>query len=187
MTKINIKNIIECLLISSEEPISINELLNFFKKELDSTLTRETLLQVIEEIKQDYTGRSLELCEVTTGLRFQIHPDYVLWLKKFSPEKQERYSQAVLEILALIVYRQPITRGEIEQVRGVPVKSQIIKILLEREWIRILGYKQVPGKPALYGTTSKFLNDFNLESLDQLPKLTEVGKTELLVQEEFNL
>lgn len=189
MTTANeIKIIIECLLISTEEPISINELLKLFKESLpDVSLNREDILHAIEALKQDYQDRSIEICEVASGFRFQVRPAYAPWLQKLSPEKQERYSQAVLETLALIAYRQPITRGEIEHIRGVSVSSQIIKTLLEREWIRVLGHKQVPGKPALYGTTSKFLNDFSLSSLNQLPKLAEMDPAETIILEQGEL
>lgn len=188
MTANEIKIIIESLLISTEEPLSINELSRLFKESLsDHSISRDDILHAIERLKQDYQDRSIEISEVASGFRFQVRSQYVPWLKKLTPEKQERYSQAILETLALIAYRQPITRGEIEQIRGVSVSSQTIKTLLEREWVRVLGHKQVPGKPALYGTTSKFLNDFSLTNLSELPKLAEIDPAESIVLEQGEL
>jgi segregation and condensation protein B len=178
-TQDHLKSTIECLLFSSENPLSVKALLEIMK-EKDSDIPRlETrILKAIETLKIDYQNRSVILCKTPTGFQFQVHGDYVEWLKKLVPEKQEKHSQAALETLALIAYQQPITRGEIETVRGVSVSSQIIKSLLERNWIRTLGQKNVPGKPTLYGTTPQFLKDFNLSQIKELPKISEFSPPE---------
>jgi segregation and condensation protein B len=127
----------------------------------------------LQELHRDYTGRGVELIEVASGFRLQVPQSFAPWVSRLWQERPARYSQALLETLALIVYRQPITRGEIEEVRGVSVSTTIIKTLLEREWIKIVGYREIPGRPALYATTRTFLDYFNLKSLDELPPLAE--------------
>ena len=124
--------------------------------------------------RQDAADRGVELVEVASGFRYQVREDVHAWVSRLWTERQTRYSRALLETLALIAYRQPITRGEIEQIRGVGVASSIVKTLEEREWVRVVGYRDVPGKPALFGTTKAFLDYFNLKSLDQLPPLSEI-------------
>lgn len=128
---------------------------------------------LLTELQCDYAGRGIELKEVATGYRFQVRADLGLWISKLFAEKPPRYSRALLETLALIAYKQPITRAEIEDVRGVAVSTNIMKTLQEHEWIRVIGYKEVPGKPALFATTDKFLDHFNLKSLAELPQLME--------------
>ena len=166
-----IKKIIESLLFSSSYPIKVKEIKNFFSEEkVSSNLIQE----IISEIEIDYSKSGVNLRKVSSGYRFQVSEDCNEWVTKFYPEKPQKYSRALMETLALIVYKQPITRTEIEAVRGVSVSSNIIKTLLEREWIKILGYKDVPGKPAIFGTTKEFLDSHNLLSLNQLPKLDDI-------------
>ena len=166
-----IKKIIESLLFSSSYPIKAKEIKDFFSEEkIPSNLIQE----IISEIEIDYSKSGVNLRKVSSGYRFQVSEDCNEWVTKFYPEKPQKYSRALMETLALIVYKQPITRTEIEAVRGVSVSSNIIKTLLEREWIKILGYKDVPGKPAIFGTTKEFLDSHNLLSLNQLPKLDDI-------------
>ena len=136
--------------------------------------SRDDIRKVLKELEEDYKDRGFELKQVASGYRIQVGQDYADWVGRLWEEKPARYSRALLETIALIAYRQPITRGEIEEVRGVSVSSNIIKTLMEREWIKVLGHKDVPGKPALYGTTRAFLDYFNLKSLDELPSLAEI-------------
>ena len=171
LEKNKIKKIIESLLFSSSYPIKVKEIKDFFSEEkVPSNLIQE----IISEIEIDYSKSGVNLRKVSSGYRFQVSEDCNEWVTKFYPEKPQKYSRALMETLALIVYKQPITRTEIEAVRGVSVSSNIIKTLLEREWIKILGYKDVPGKPAIFGTTKEFLDSHNLLSLNQLPKLDDI-------------
>ena len=141
--------------------------------------------EIVNEMQEKYSKTGVILKKVSTGYRFQVSEDCNEWVSKFYPEKPQKYSRALMETLALIIYKQPITRTEIEAVRGVSVSSNIIKTLLEREWVKILGYKDVPGKPAIFGTTKEFLNSHNLVSLNQLPKLDDI--IELTEQEKQQL
>ena len=182
LEKNKIKKIIESLLFSSSYPIKVKEIKDFFSEEkVPSNLIQE----IISEIEIDYSKSGVNLRKVSSGYRFQVSEDCNEWVTKFYPEKPQKYSRALMETLALIVYKQPITRTEIEAVRGVSVSSNIIKTLLEREWIKILGYKDVPGKPAIFGTTKEFLDSHNLLSLNQLPKLDDI--VELSDQEMLQL
>ena len=166
-----IKKIIESLIFSSATPISTKEIRNFFS---DEKISISLVDSTIKELQEQYSASGVNLIKVSTGYRFQVTEDCNEWVSKFYPEKPQRYSRALMETLALIIYKQPITRTEIEAVRGVSVSSNIIKTLLEREWIKILGYKDVPGKPAIFGSTKEFLNSHNLNSLNQLPKLDDI-------------
>tara|TARA_B100001057_G_scaffold158264_1_gene158860 strand:- start:51 stop:686 length:636 start_codon:yes stop_codon:yes gene_type:complete len=165
------KKVIESLIFSSPTPISIKQLKDFLSSE---DLSSISIQSVIDEISEDYKDSGVQLKKVADGFRFQVSEDCNEWVSNFYPEKPQKYSRALMETLALIIYRQPITRTEIEAVRGVSVSSNIIKTLLEREWIKILGYKDAPGKPAIFGTTKEFLNSHNLVSLNQLPKLDDI-------------
>ena len=155
MKKSECKKIIESLIFSSPNPISIKQLKDFFSEE---DLSGISIQSVIDEIAENYKDSGVQLKKVASGFRFQVAEDCNEWVSNFYPEKPQKYSRALMETLALIIYRQPITRTEIESVRGVSVSSNIIKTLLEREWIKILGYKDAPGKPAIFGTTKEFLN-----------------------------
>ena len=182
MEKNKIKKIIEALIFSSSSPVSSREIKSFFS---DEEITIKLIENSILELQEKYIHSGVNLKKVSTGYRFQVSEDCNELVSNFYPEKPQKYSRALMETLALIIYKQPITRTEIEAVRGVGVSSNIIKTLLEREWIKILGYKDVPGKPAIFGTTKEFLNSHNLESLNQLPKLDDI--VELSVQEKRQL
>lgn len=170
--------IIEALLLASDGPLSMEQLVRFVGSEFN--LGKRELREALALVDARFSGTASELREVAGGWRVQVRPEYAEWVARLWQEKPPKYSRALLETLALIVYRQPITRGEIEDVRGVAVSSNILRTLSERGWIRELGVKDVPGRPALFGTTSQFLDDFNLKTLDQLPALPDVKDLEQL-------
>jgi segregation and condensation protein B len=172
MTEQELKRIIESVLFAADEPVSLQQLQGVFGD--DNPPETSAIKSAIASLQEDYADHSLELREVGSGYRFQVKQDYAGWISKLWEEKPARYSRATLETLALIAYRQPITRGEIEEIRGVSVSTQIIKTLQDREWIKIVGHRDVPGKPALFATTSEFLDYFNLKSLQDLPPLAEL-------------
>ena len=176
-----LKAILESLIMSSNTPLSVDRLLAVFSDEERPEKT--VLREVLQELQQDYADKSIELKEVSSGFRFQVRKDYADWVSRLWEERPQRYSRALLETLALIAYKQPITRGDIEQIRGVTVNTQIIKTLLEREWIEIVGERDVPGKPSLYGTTKQFLDYFNLTSLEDLPTLPPIRDLDLIAAE----
>ncbi len=168
-----LKPIIEALLNAADSPLSVNHLFDLFSGDLDQP-GKDEIRQALHELTEDYQGRGVELKQVASGFRLQVKPQYSQFVTRLFQQKPPRYSRALLETLALIAYRQPITRGEIEAIRGVSVSSNIIKTLQEREWVKTLGHKDVPGKPSLYGTTRQFLDYFNLKSLNDLPTLSEL-------------
>ncbi|WP_439638327.1 SMC-Scp complex subunit ScpB [Nevskia sp.] len=170
--------IIEALLLASDGPLSMEQLVRFVGSEFN--LGKRELREALALVDARFSGTASELREVAGGWRVQVRPEYAEWVARLWQEKPPKYSRALLETLALIVYRQPITRGEIEDVRGVAVSSNILRTLSERGWIRELGQKDVPGRPALFGTTTQFLDDFNLKTLDQLPALPDVKDLEQL-------
>ncbi len=180
MEKLPIKEIIEAAILAADGPLSIQQLGDIFEERSVSNLE---IKQALAEIQKSCEGRGFELRKVASGYRFQIRVEYSDWVSRLWKEKTPRYSRALLETLALIAYRQPITRGDIEDVRGVSVSSNIIRTLIERDWIKIVGHREVPGRPALYSTTKAFLDYFNLERLDQLPTLQEIK--ELGVKNDF--
>ena len=180
MEKLPIKEIIEAAILAADGPLSIQQLGDIFEERSVSNLE---IKQALTEIQKSCEGRGFELKKVASGYRFQIRVEYSDWVSRLWKEKTPRYSRALLETLALIAYRQPITRGDIEDVRGVSVSSNIIRTLIERDWIKIVGHREVPGRPALYSTTKAFLDYFNLERLDQLPTLQEIK--ELGVRNDF--
>ena len=182
MKNSKLKKIVESLIFSSSSPISIKELRNFFS---DEKISLKLLEELISELQIQYLNSGVNLKKVSTGYRFQVSEECNEWVTNFYPEKPQKYSRALMETLALIIYKQPITRTEIEAVRGVSVSSNIIKTLIEREWIKILGYKDVPGKPAIFGSTKEFLDSHNLTTLNQLPKLDDI--IELSEQEKQQL
>jgi segregation and condensation protein B len=166
-----LKQIIEGAIMASESPLSLDNLMSLF--EMDPP-TRDEVRGVLEEIEADCDGRGFELKKLASGYRFQVRSEYGEWVSRLWEERPQRYTRALLETLALIAYKQPITRGDIEEVRGVAVSTNIIRSLLEREWIRIVGHRDVPGRPAMYATTKSFLDYFNLANLDELPTLSEI-------------
>jgi segregation and condensation protein B len=168
-----LKPILEALFAASDKPLSVVQLFDLFAGDLDRP-DKDEIRQAIQELVQKYEGSGMELKQVASGFRFQVRADYELWIARLWEQKPPRYSRALMETLALIAYRQPITRGEIEDIRGVSVSSNIIKTLQEREWVKPLGHKEVPGRPTLYGTTRAFLDYFNLKSLNELPTLSEI-------------
>ena len=171
-----LKPIIEAALLASTQPMTVHQLGDLFNE--DENVGSQQVAQALEALAGDCAGRGIELKEVASGFRYQVRQDVHPWISRMWTERPSRYSRALLETLALIAYRQPITRPEIEQIRGVVVSSNIIKTMEEREWIRVVGHRDVPGKPALFGTTRAFLDYFNLKSLDQLPSLSEIRDME---------
>lgn len=166
------KHIVEAALMAAGQPLSIDRLLSLFLDEQQPS--RDELREALTTLQQECANRGVELVEVSSGFRYQSKQDYAHWIARLWEEKPPRYSRALLETLALIAYRQPITRGEIEDVRGVTVSSNIIKTLLERDWVKVVGHRDVPGKPAMYATTKQFLDYFNLKSLSEMPSLAEI-------------
>lgn len=181
MSELTLKQIVEGLLMASDKPLSMDDMYKVFYTE-DNTFELIMLKEIIDEIILDCSQRGVELKEVASGWRFQVKPELSLWVNKLYQERPPKYSRALLETMALIAYRQPITRAEIESVRGVAVGSNIIKTLLEHEWIKIIGHKEVPGKPAIFATTKKFLDHFNLKSLGELPELMEFTETTEIIK-----
>ncbi len=169
--------IVESILLSANEPMDEKRLLEVVNGELP-VFTLDEIRKALALLVENYQNRSFELKKIASGYRFQVLPDYAHWVRRLWHEKPPRYSKAILETIALIAYRQPITRAEIEEVRGVAVSSHIIKTLLERQWVRVCGHKEVPGRPALYATTRQFLDYFNLTSLTELPTLNDLQDLE---------
>ena len=167
------KKILEAALLASQEPVGLNELKRLF----DNEIGVDTLKNLLEELRAEWSGRAVELVNLASGWRFQTTLEFQPYLERLSPEKPPRYSRAVMETLAIIAYRQPVTRGDIEELRGVTVSSQIIQTLESRGWIDTVGHRETPGRPALYATTRRFLDDLGLRSLQELPPLEEVAKT----------
>jgi segregation and condensation protein B len=180
-TKIQLSHIIEAVLLASGGPLSLSQLVSLF--EADEGYSLEEVSQALEKLGNDLNGRGIELVEVASGFRLQTRKNLTSWVSRLWEQRPQRYSRAMLETLSLIAYRQPVTRGEIEEVRGVSVSSSIIRTLQEREWIRVVGHRDVPGKPALFGTTKAFLDYFELTSLDELPTLAEIKDMESLEPE----
>jgi segregation and condensation protein B len=169
---VQLKRIVEAILLAAGRPLGLDQLLGLFADE--ERPERAELRGALAALADEYAGRGIELAEVGSGYRIQIRQEMQPWVSRLWEEKPARYSRALLETLALIAYRQPITRGDIEEVRGVTVSTSIMKTLLEREWIRVVGHREVPGRPAMYGTTKQFLDYFSLKSLEELPTLAEL-------------
>ena len=166
------KKILEAALLSSSAPLPLAELRKLF----DDQIGADTVRALLEEVRADWAERPVELVALSTGWRFHNRPEYGEYLSRLNPEKAPRYSRAVLETLAIIAYRQPVTRGDIEEIRGVAVSPPIIKTLEDRGWIEVIGHRDGPGRPALFATTKIFLDDLGLVSLEQLPALEEIEK-----------
>lgn len=167
-----LKQIVEAALLAAGRPLSLDQLQALFEEREQPE--KKQLREVLGSLMEDYQGRGIEVIEVGNGFRIQVRSGLSPWISRLWTERPPKYSRALLETLALIAYRQPITRGEIEDIRGVAVSSNIIKTLSEREWVRVVGHRDVPGKPALYATTREFLDYFNLRSLSELPTLAEI-------------
>ena len=168
-TQTEMKQILETALLVSHEPLSLHQLGKLFEDEIDN----DNLRALLEDIKVDWATRGVELVQVASGWRFQARSEYQRYINRLSPEKPPKYSRAVLETLSIIAYRQPATRGDIEDIRGVAVSQNILKTLEGRGWIDVIGHRDVPGRPALYATTKQFLDDLNLRSLQDLPSLDQ--------------
>lgn len=166
-----IKRILETALLTSQEPLPLSELRKLFDEELGA----EILRRLLEELREDWDEKGVELVKVAGGWRFQARLEMQEFLDRLNPQKPPRYSRAVLETLAIIAYRQPVTRGDIEEIRGVAVSGPVLKALESRGWISAIGHRDVPGRPLLYATTMSFLNDLNLRALEELPPLEELG------------
>jgi len=173
-----IKIVLEAALLAAQEPLPVAELRRMFDDEVDA----DTLRKLLEELRDAWIGRGVELVVTASGWRFQTKASLQKFLERIHPERAPRYSRAVLETLAIVAYRQPVTRGDIENVRGVTVSTEVIRRLEERNWIEVLGHKEVPGRPALYGTTKTFLDDLGLRSLEELPPLEDIVKSLDLAQ-----
>jgi segregation and condensation protein B len=167
------KRILEAALLTAQEPLSVADLKRLFDEELGA----EVLKALLGEVREEWSGRAVELVQLASGWRFQTRPEFRPYVERLSPEKPPRYSRAVMETLAIIAYRQPVTRGDIEDVRGVVVSTQIVQALEARGWIDIVGHRETPGRPALYATTKKFLDDLGLRTLEELPPLEEIAQT----------
>ncbi len=167
-----LKQIVEAALLAAGRPLNLEQLQALFEE--GGEPDKQQLREVLDELTLETQGHGIEICEVGSGFRIQVRSEYAPWVSRLYAERPPKYSRALLETLALIAYRQPITRGEIEDIRGVSVSTNIVKTLTEREWVRVVGHRDVPGKPALYATTREFLDYFNLKSLSELPTLAEI-------------
>jgi len=166
-----IKRVLEAALLASAEPLPLADLRRMFDEDVGADVIR----RMLEELRSEWADRGAELVNVASGWRFQVRPDYQRFLDRLNPQRPPKYSRAVLETLAIIAYRQPVTRGDIEEIRGVTVSSGILKALEARGWIDEVGHREVPGRPVLYSTTRTFLDDLSLRSLDELPPLEDLG------------
>jgi len=167
------KRILEAVLLASQEPLGVAELKRLF----DDEVSAETLRHLLAELREEWNGRAVELVSLASGWRFQTRAEFRPYVERLFPEKPPRYSRAVMETLAIIAYRQPVTRGDIEDIRGVTVSGQIIQTLENRGWIDAVGQRETPGRPALYATTRQFLDDLGLRTLEELPPLEEIART----------
>jgi segregation and condensation protein B len=190
MNERDLKRVVEVVLLTAERPLPVDEIAELVS--MDASVggqavddpgrqaLRNDIRVALSTLGEECAERGIELSEVASGFRFQVKASFAHWVSRLYAERPARYSRALLETLALVAYRQPVTRGEIEDIRGVGVSASIMKTLHEREWIRVLGHREVPGRPAMYGTTRKFLDDFNLKRLDDLPPLAELRDLENL-------
>jgi len=167
------KRILEAALLSSQEPLSLADLKRLFEDRVEPGVLR----QLLDELREEWADRAVELASVASGWRFQTRPEFQPFADRLNPDKRARYSRAVMETLAIIAYRQPVTRGDVEDIRGVVVSTPVIQSLESRGWIDIVGHRDTPGRPALYATTKAFLDDLGLRSLQELPPLDEIART----------
>lgn len=170
-----LKNVLEVALLTSHEPLSLDDMTRLFGERMERT----TLRMLLDELKQDWSLRTMELVQVASGYRFQARAEFAIYLARLNPEKQSKYSRAVMETLAIIAYRQPVTRGDIEEIRGVAVNPNVMRQLQERDWVDVVGQREVPGRPSLYATTKHFLDDLNLRSLSELPPMEDFAQQEI--------
>jgi len=166
-----VKHVLETALLVTQEPMSLNDLKKLFDEKIDNG----TLRKVLDDLRNDWDGRGVELVSVASGWRFRARPESQKFLDRLNPQKPPKYSRAVLETIAIIAYKQPVTRGDIEEIRGVTVSPGILKALEARGWIDVIGHREVPGRPEIFATTKSFLDDLNLRSLEELPPLSELG------------
>ncbi|WP_370663926.1 SMC-Scp complex subunit ScpB [Massilia forsythiae] len=169
------KKVLETALLCAREPMTLHGMKKLFADDAGAGLGSDIIKRLLEELRQDWQGRGIEIVSLASGWRFQSRPEMKPYLDRIAPEKPPKYSRATLETLAIIAYRQPVTRGDIEEIRGVAVNSQTVKMLEDRGWIDVVGYREVPGRPALLGTTKQFLDDLGLAALSQLPPLQQVA------------
>ncbi len=181
MNTIEAKKVLETALLCAHEPLSINDMKKLYAEsgEGHQEVGADTIKAMLEELRNDWSDKGIEIVSLSTGWRFQSRPEMKKYLERLNPEKPPKYSRATLETLAIIAYRQPVTRGDIEEIRGVTVNSQTIKMLEDRGWIEAIGHRDVPGRPALFATTKQFLDDLGLTSLDQLPPLQQITREEM--------
>ena len=170
-----LKNVLEAALLTAHEPLSLDDIQRLFVDKIE----RAALRMLLDELKQDWAERTMELVQVASGYRFQAKPEYANFLARLNPERQGKYSRAVMETLAIIAYRQPVTRGDIEEIRGVAVNPNVMRQLQERDWIDVVGQREVPGRPSLYATTKHFLDDLNLKSLSDLPPIEDFTQQDM--------
>lgn len=170
---VQVKRVLEAVLLGAQQPLTVNELKKVFVDEIGGDVLRVLL----EELRADWAERPLELLQVASGWRFRTRAEFLPYIERLNPEKPPKYSRAVLETLAIIAYRQPVTRGDIEEIRGVTVATQVIKALEERGWVDVVGHRDTPGRPALLATTKKFLDDLGLRSVTELPPLEMINQT----------
>lgn len=180
MDQKQIKNIVEAGLLAVGGPLSVDQLQGLFGTDIDSIPEKKDIRDALATLAEEYDGRGIQLLEVASGFRVQVRKELSEWISRLWLERPPRYSRALLETLSIIAYRQPVTRGEIEDVRGVAVSTNIVRTLLDRNWIRVLGSRDVPGKPSIYGTTKEFLDYFGLKSLSDLPTLADISDLDSL-------
>ena len=168
-----VKRVLEAALLAAREPMTPNDM----KKMFDEELSTDTLRKLLDDLREDWAERPVELIQLASGWRFRTRAEYLPFLERLSPEKPPKYSRAVLETLAIIAYRQPVTRGDIEEIRGVAVNANVVKTLEERGWIDVVGHRDTPGRPALFATTKQFLDDLGLRSVSELPPLEQISQT----------
>lgn len=168
-----IKRVLEAALLSTQEPLSVSDMRRMF----DEDIAPDVVRKILDELREEWNDRPVELVQLASGWRFRTRAEYMPYIEALNPEKPARYSRAVMETLSIIAYRQPVTRGDIEDIRGVTVATQVIKALEERGWVDVVGYRDTPGRPALFATTKKFLDDLGLRSLTELPPLEKINQT----------
>ncbi|MGC1440991.1 MAG: SMC-Scp complex subunit ScpB [Burkholderiaceae bacterium] len=180
MKTLETKHVLEAALLSADEPLSLNDLKRLFEQ--NDNVTPKVIEAALTELADDMDQRPIRLVQVANGWRFQTRPEFAKYIERLSPEKAPKYSRAVMETLAIVAYRQPVTRGDIEEIRGVSVSAQIVKTLEDRGWIDVIGHKEVLGRPALFGTTNQFLDDLGLKSLNELPSIDDLAQNDASVE-----